>query len=394
MRPGVRPGAALLRTCRWRLQDRLLGSVEVIAAIAEVTSDYPEPGHPRPGACLRAAATSLPTRSGRGDDRPVLPQTTVRTPQQPGGRRLAQALNRCAGGRRTAGVRTHAGRGRLRVRAGDRNARRHAAGGEHLYGSHGADAQRPLGKAGGSYHGSGCNVASALAAAHVGSTASPLADAVPWRPGIHGRRPLAAFRPGMGGSSSRTGCSGCVLPATARSRHNEAEDFSPFLPSRRTTAAAAASPLVQAALDGGVPKSSSTATRRPAPLRRALGCGNVAHLPPRRRPADHQRRRLPLAVEIGADGAHLAATTGFGRRARRAGSGAHPSAFPATTNWPGRGGRAARCRLRRLRQHVPLAYTNRRPAPAPLAADQAEARRRLTCRSRRSAASRWRTRRS
>jgi len=84
--------AACWRTCRWRPSRSHDRSVEAVAAIAEVVSDYPTSPGARPGAQFRARRS---TRQ-RGVDGALidllLPQTTVLTPNSIEARRLAEDL--------------------------------------------------------------------------------------------------------------------------------------------------------------------------------------------------------------------------------------------------------------------------------------------------------------
>lgn len=173
----------------------LLGSVEVIAAVAEVISDYPE---------LPVILDPV-LASGRGDqlaDEEVveamigllLPQTTVLTPNSLEARRLAQeidaqavALPACARTLVEAGCEyvlvtgTHEGTPQVV---------------NTLYGSHGAVRSDRWERLAGSYHGSGCTLASALAA-HV-ANGIPLADAVHGAQEYTWRTLAGGYRPGMG----------------------------------------------------------------------------------------------------------------------------------------------------------------------------------------------------
>ena len=123
----------------------VLGSVETIAAIAEVVSDYPE----------IPLVLDPVLASGRGDELAtedmvvamrelLVPQTTIITPNSLEARRLAiddGQRRRRSGSRR---MRAPAHRERLRIRAGHRHAREHAAGGQHALWPGRRDPQRQL----------------------------------------------------------------------------------------------------------------------------------------------------------------------------------------------------------------------------------------------------------
>lgn len=178
----------------------LLGSIEAVSAVAEVLSDYPD----------IPVVFDPVLASGRGDAfadeemivamlELLLPLTDVLTPNSLEARRLAQEIST-----------QHTGATPLPL---DECARRLVAAGaahvlvtgthEHsarvtntLYGSHGPIRRDEWDRLPGSYHGSGCTLASAIAANL--AWGQPLPDAVraaqyyTWHSLAHG------FRPGMG----------------------------------------------------------------------------------------------------------------------------------------------------------------------------------------------------
>jgi hydroxymethylpyrimidine/phosphomethylpyrimidine kinase len=179
----------------------MMGSVEVIAAIAEVIADYPD----------IPVVLDPVLASGRGDQFAdeemieamiglLLPQTTLLTPNSLEVRRLAQE--------------TEASRGDARAEPGLAECARRLinAGCEYvlvtgthegtpqvintLYGSHGAVRTDHWDRLPGSYHGSGCTLASAIAA-HLASGVD-VADAVMGAQEYTWRTLAAGFRPGMG----------------------------------------------------------------------------------------------------------------------------------------------------------------------------------------------------
>lgn len=141
----------------------MLGSVEVIAAVAEVLSDYPDV----------PVVFDPVLASGRGDSLAdedgidamielLLPQTDILTPNSLEARRLAQELGGAMGdlaecARRLVG----AGCGHVLVTGAHEPGRRVA---NVLYGSHGPVRRDEWERLPGSYHGSGCTLASAIAA--------------------------------------------------------------------------------------------------------------------------------------------------------------------------------------------------------------------------------------
>jgi hydroxymethylpyrimidine/phosphomethylpyrimidine kinase len=175
----------------------MLGSVEVIAAIAEVISDYPD----------IPVVLDPVLASGRGDQFAdeemieamiglLLPQTTLLTPNSLEARRLAQEmaddgpepdLAGCARRLIDAGCEyvlvtgTHEGTPQVI---------------NTLYGSHGAVRTDRWDRLPGSYHGSGCTLASAIAA-HFASGVD-VAEAVMGAQEYTWRTLAAGFRPGMG----------------------------------------------------------------------------------------------------------------------------------------------------------------------------------------------------
>jgi hydroxymethylpyrimidine/phosphomethylpyrimidine kinase len=176
----------------------MLGSVEVIAAIAEVISDYPD----------IPVVLDPVLASGRGDQFAdeemieamiglLLPQTTLLTPNSLEARRLAQEMGEDAGPEPDL-----AGCARRLIDAGCEYV---LVTGTHegtpqvintLYGSHGAVRTDRWDRLPGSYHGSGCTLASAIAA-HLASGVD-VAEAVMGAQEYTWRTLAAGFRPGMG----------------------------------------------------------------------------------------------------------------------------------------------------------------------------------------------------
>ncbi len=179
----------------------MLGSVEVIAAIAEVISDYPD----------IPVVLDPVLASGRGDQFAdeemieamiglLLPQTTLLTPNSLEARRLAQQLGEGNGdARHEHGLAECA---HLLINAGCEYVLvtgTHEAGLQvvnTLYGSHGAVRSDRWDRLPGSYHGSGCTLASAIAA-HFASGVD-VGDAVMGAQEFTWRTLAAGFRPGMG----------------------------------------------------------------------------------------------------------------------------------------------------------------------------------------------------
>lgn len=184
----------------------LPGSVEAIAAIAEILADYP----------------ALPVvfdpvlASGRGDALAdeemiealvdlLLPQTTVLTPNSLEARRLAQALiddDDDALADVTEASLNLTGCARRLIDGGCEYV---LLTGTHedtpqvintLYGSHGVVAAQRWPRLPGSYHGSGCTLASAVAA-HL-AAGHDIADAVAQAQEYTWHALAAGFRPGMG----------------------------------------------------------------------------------------------------------------------------------------------------------------------------------------------------
>ncbi|MFH1873491.1 MAG: hydroxymethylpyrimidine/phosphomethylpyrimidine kinase [Pseudomonadota bacterium] len=176
----------------------MLGSVEVIAALAEVIADYPD----------IPVVLDPVLASGRGDQFAdeemveamiglLLPQTTLLTPNSLEARRLVQEM-----GEAGEDVRDLAECARRLVGAGCEYV---LVTGTHegtpqvintLYGSHGAVRTDRWDRLPGSYHGSGCTLASAIAA-HLASGVN-VADAVMGAQEFTWRTLAAGFRPGMG----------------------------------------------------------------------------------------------------------------------------------------------------------------------------------------------------
>jgi hydroxymethylpyrimidine/phosphomethylpyrimidine kinase len=176
----------------------MLGSVEIITAIAEVISDYPD----------IPLVLDPVLASGRGDELAsdemvvamrelLLPQATIITPNSMEARRLAQdddeeeddtqLLNRCADRLLQMGCEyvlitgTHENTSQVINK---------------LYGSEGEMRSDSWDRLAGSYHGSGCTLAAAIAAA--------LANGLPMIEGVYEAQEYtwqslkAGFRPGMG----------------------------------------------------------------------------------------------------------------------------------------------------------------------------------------------------
>jgi hydroxymethylpyrimidine/phosphomethylpyrimidine kinase len=178
----------------------LLGSVEAIAAIAEVVADYPD----------IPLVLDPVLASGRGDQFAdeemieamiglLLPQTTLITPNSLEARRLAQQLGVGEDGRRDVGLADCA---RALLDAGCEQV---LVTGTHegtaqvvntLYGSHGVIRSDRWERLPGSYHGSGCTLASAVAA-YLASGAD-IGDAVHGAQEYTWRTLAAGYRPGMG----------------------------------------------------------------------------------------------------------------------------------------------------------------------------------------------------
>ncbi|OHC68191.1 MAG: hydroxymethylpyrimidine/phosphomethylpyrimidine kinase [Rhodocyclales bacterium RIFCSPLOWO2_02_FULL_63_24] len=176
----------------------MLGSVEVIAALAEVIADYPDV----------PVVLDPVLASGRGDQFAdeemveamiglLLPQTTLLTPNSLEARRLVQEM-----GEAGEDVRDLAECARRLIGAGCEYV---LVTGTHegtpqvintLYGSHGAVRTDRWDRLPGSYHGSGCTLASAIAA-HLASGVN-IADAVMGAQEFTWRTLAAGFRPGMG----------------------------------------------------------------------------------------------------------------------------------------------------------------------------------------------------
>jgi hydroxymethylpyrimidine/phosphomethylpyrimidine kinase len=179
----------------------MLGSVEVIAAIAEVIADYPD----------IPVVLDPVLASGRGDQFAdeemieamiglLLPQTTLLTPNSMEARRLAQEMGEAGADPRHEPDLAECAR-RL-VNAGCEYV---LVTGTHegtpqvintLYGSHGAVRTDRWDRLPGSYHGSGCTLASAIAA-HFASGVN-VAEAVMGAQEYTWRTLAAGFRPGMG----------------------------------------------------------------------------------------------------------------------------------------------------------------------------------------------------
>jgi len=179
----------------------MLGSVEAIAAVAEVLSDYPH----------TPVVFDPVLASGRGDAfadedtvtamiELLLPLTDILTPNSLEARRLAQELGHagkqgdaplslpeCA--RRLVG----AGAAHVLVTGTHEHSARVV---NTLYGSHGPMRHDDWARLPGSYHGSGCTLASSIAAQLAWGQAMP--EAVRAAQEYTWRSLAAGFRPGMG----------------------------------------------------------------------------------------------------------------------------------------------------------------------------------------------------
>ena len=179
----------------------MMGSIEAIAAIAEVIADYPD----------IPVVLDPVLASGRGDQFAdeemieamiglLLPQTTLLTPNSLEARRLAQEIGETGEGTRVAAGLADCAR-RL-INAGCEYV---LVTGTHegtpqvintLYGSHGTVRTDRWDRLSGSYHGSGCTLASAIAA-HLASGVN-VAEAVMAAQEYTWHTLAAGFRPGMG----------------------------------------------------------------------------------------------------------------------------------------------------------------------------------------------------
>lgn len=178
----------------------MMGSVESIAAIAEVIADYPD----------IPVVLDPVLASGRGDQFAdeemieamiglLLPQTTLLTPNSLEARRLAQEIGEVGRDVSEPGLAECAHR---LINAGCEYV---LVTGTHegtpqvintLYGSHGAVRTDRWDRLPGSYHGSGCTLASAIAA-HLASGVD-VAEAVIGAQEYTWHTLAAGFRPGMG----------------------------------------------------------------------------------------------------------------------------------------------------------------------------------------------------
>ena len=179
----------------------MLGSVEAIAAIAEVIADYPD----------IPVVLDPVLASGRGDQFAdeemieamiglLLPQTTLLTPNSLEARRIAQEIGETA-----EEARVEAGLAECARRLIDAGCEYVLVTGTHegtpqvvntLYGSHGAVRTDRWERLPGSYHGSGCTLASAIAAHLAGGM--DIAEAVMGAQEYTWHTLAAGFRPGMG----------------------------------------------------------------------------------------------------------------------------------------------------------------------------------------------------
>ena len=176
----------------------LLGSVENIAVIAEILSDYPD----------IPLVLDPVLASGRGDELAdedmisalrelLLPQTTILTPNSPEARRLADDgseseeddLPLIEVARRLVAF----GCEYVLLTGTHENTPQVV---NSLYGEHGLIRSDPWDRLPGSYHGSGCTLASAIAANLAGGL--PVEDAVRDAQDYTWQALAAGFRPGMG----------------------------------------------------------------------------------------------------------------------------------------------------------------------------------------------------
>lgn len=173
----------------------MLGSLEAIVAVAEVISDYPE-----------APVVFDPVlASARGDafaDEAmveamlalILPATDVATPNGPEARRLAQELGPATDELAECARRLiEAGAAHVLVTGTHEPGSRVV---NTLYGRHGAIARHEWARLPGSYHGSGCTLASAIAAYL--AQGQELVAAVARAQEYTWQSLAAGFRPGMG----------------------------------------------------------------------------------------------------------------------------------------------------------------------------------------------------
>ena len=192
----------------------MLGSVEAISAVAEVLSDYPD----------TPVVFDPVLASGRGDAfadedavdamiELLLPLTDVLTPNSLEARRLAQEL-----GTSSAGAPSLSECARRLVAAGCAQVLitgTHEQGARvvnTLYGSHGPVRQDDWTRLPGSYHGSGCTLASAIAANL--AWGQPLGDAVRAAQEYTWNSLAQGFRPGMGQHVPNRLWRAAVHPAT------------------------------------------------------------------------------------------------------------------------------------------------------------------------------------
>ena len=172
----------------------LLGSIEAITAVAEVLSDYPDV----------PVVFDPVLASGRGDafaDEDVvaamiellLPLTDILTPNSLEARRLAQELGTPADLPECAHLLVNAGCAHVLITGTHEQSQRVT---NSLYGSHGPIRHDDWERLPGSYHGSGCTLASAIAANL--AWGQPLSEAVQAAQHYTWHSLAAGFRPGMG----------------------------------------------------------------------------------------------------------------------------------------------------------------------------------------------------
>lgn len=174
----------------------MLGSVEAIAAVAEVLSDYPD----------TPVVFDPVLASGRGDAfadediiaamlELILPLTDVLTPNSMEARRLAQEVGAGDTANLAECARLLVGTGCAHVLV--TGTHEHSARVINtLYGSHGPVRHDEWERLPGSYHGSGCTLASAIAANL--AWGQPLPEAVRAAQHYTWHSLAAGFRPGMG----------------------------------------------------------------------------------------------------------------------------------------------------------------------------------------------------
>ena len=355
----------------------VLGSVENIAAIAEIVSDYPDV----------PLILDPVLASGRGDELAsdemthalrelLLPQTTILTPNSIEVRRLAEhdddeepALARMRGAarsKRAASTCSSPARTKRRRRSSTRSTRKS-----------GVVRTDTWPRLPGSYHGSGCTLASAIAAMLANGLELPEAvreaqdytwqtlkkayrpghGPVPARPSVLGARGERARPPTTRRAPRRRRCRAAATDDALARRAPRAAHRAASTRSRRTSTTPRGSSRASTRRSPAAPPRSSTGNktrrRRAAPRAgaraRARCRGRAA-----RSSSSTTTRRSPR--EVGADGVHLGEDDGDVGRARAIARAATAligvSCYDdlARARRRGRGGR----RLRRVRQLLPV----------------------------------------